>query len=1255
MAQHRTGWHGLVIGTLFAFCYGQAYAVSIAQTPLAQTTTTQVPPNIYFILDDSGSMNRTYMPDKDGDGHNLGGDTAESAGRCYHWAGYNKQWYDPAVTYAVPVNASGNALSTSPYTYAQSISHHLAIYTQDAAAAYAVRNGYVGTASYTYTDLSTAWSNNTDGGTAYAYVVPAAHRTPSTSSCSDDRDFATIAWSAMTAADKQNYAVWFTYYRTRLMAMKGAVSLAFKSVNTSYRIGFSTISDTGVDEATGSFLKFNALADNDSDGNNHKANFYSKLFAQTAGGSTPLRTALDKAGKIYKGTLLTGSDDPVLYSCQKNFTILSTDGYWNDAFSGIGDQDGSNSGKTQASVDNYQAGVVSSAVSTTVTGTVTSRRAGGSTIYTVTVPSSSVSVSGNVSGTVSGTMTGSISGTASGSKRGTGDVTVGGTFTGTVSGTVTGSSNTSATATVNGVLSGIVPVTGTGTVTLTLTGTVSGRVDGLSGTVSRPAWDELGASDTLADIAYYYYWNDLRTGAGSKSPNNVPPSGTSKTLDDIATWQHMTTFTLGMGSGGNVYFEPNYKNETRRPSGAASGQTTFYDLARGSASWPDPTPTEDNTRIDDLWHAAVNGRGLYFSAQDPSSIQTGLARALQQLSGTTGAASAAATSNLEPVTGDNFAYIASYRTVNWDGQVTASQIDLNTGELSATPTWIAQGLLDAKASASSDTRTIYTYDPTDNGSGGDLLKPFAWGNLTTTEQGYFATSQLTQYASWTAAERTAATGQTLVNYLRGQNGFEANGTNSTQLYRAREHILGDTVHAQPVYVRSPGFAYLDSGYDAFKATHAVATRANMLYVAANDGMVHAFDAASGAERWAYVPPMVLPSLYKLANSNYSDNHQYFVDATPTAGDVYINGGWHTILVGGQGAGGRGFYALDITDPTSPKGLWNFTSSIDADLGLTFGAPIIAKRPSDGKWVVIVAAGYNSDAGLPAGNGKGYLYVLDAANGNVLSKTGVPGIDTGAGLTHLSAWADDAVHDNIVSRVYGGDLNGNLWRFALGTDVAHPDAVSVTKLIGVGKPITVKPELGLVNNHYPAVFFGTGRYLGLPDVGDTSQQAVYAVKDDQSGSTVSVGTLVQQTISTLPGNASERTATDNSVDWDVKNGWYFNLPDDGERVNVDPRLQLGILTIASNVPVNDACSAGGYSWLYMVDMATGSYTSTASEHVVGSKLGNALAVGIAVVMLPDGRVIAIVTQSDNTQKIKGQDGAPGTGTVRRVSWREIVTD
>ncbi|MDH4323103.1 MAG: PilC/PilY family type IV pilus protein, partial [Betaproteobacteria bacterium] len=805
-----------------------------------------------------------------------------------------------------------------------------------------------------------------------------------------------------------NFANWYAYHRTRMHMMKAAAGRAFANLNAGFRVGFITICPVSGNNcqstAVGSNVvasKYLKIADYDDP---HRANWYAKLYAQSPSGFTPLREALSRVGLMYAGQFgggLTGgltaaADDPVTASCQPNFSILSTDGYWN--------------GDVGRRIDNSTAM--------------------GNQDNTDTAPYSLQS---------------------------------------------------------QGVYDGGTPV----------------------------------ASNTLADVALYYYQTDLRPGMADTVPT---------TNKDTAGHQHMVTFTIGLGLDGQLTYRPDYET---------AGSGDFFDIKQGTKKWPVPVGGAPSS-LDDLWHAAVSGRGVFFSAKSPDQVAQGLAETLEQLQARVGAGAAAATSNLQPVAGDNFAFTAQYQTADWIGDLRARTIDLSTGTVSAVRLWSAAELLDARLHTD---RQIFTYDSAD--TGGNRMKHFcvnadvgaAWCNdgtgLTAGEVNDFdpALIALSQEGQWTVA----GTAQSLVNYVRGDVTNYNTGAfprGASDLYRARASLLGDIVNAQPAYVRKSPFSYGDTGYMAFKAcTEGTGSgcpvarfpdptkpRSGTVYAASNDGMLHAFEtdvnndpyfqtagittgttgddvftgnnAGNGVERWAFIPGAMLPEVHMLANEPYA--HRYFTDGSPAVGDICTTtpcasaDDWRTILVAGYNAGGRGYYALDITNPSvaGVKALWQFgyTSSCvpvgplgvpvggpffgDCHVGLSFGNPIITKI--NGRWMVLVTSGYNNGVADGTGNGGGYLYFLDATTGQILHRlaTGAGTPAAPSGFARINGWSTNSIVDNTTLAVYGGDLQGNLWRFD--TDYAggsNPNYLGVT-LVAVAKdalgnvqPITVKPELG----------------------------------------------------------------------------------------------------------------------------------------------------------------------------------------------------
>ncbi|MEG1679298.1 MAG: PilC/PilY family type IV pilus protein, partial [Stenotrophomonas sp.] len=280
----------------------------------------------------------------------------------------------------------------------------------------------------------------------------------------------------------------------------------------------------------------------------------------------------------------------------------------------------------------------------------------------------------------------------------------------------------------------------------------------------------------------------------------------------------------------------------------------------------------------------------------------------------------------------------------------------------------------------------------------------------------------------------------VVNYLRGdRSGEKSNGG----AYRNRLSLLGDIVNSQPVYVGAPNARLYTkssfagaSGYAAFAS--AQATRTPIVYVGANDGMLHAFNANTGKEVFAFVPTEGMSNLtgtQKFTDPAYE--HTYTVDGAMTAADWYDGAIWRTALVGTMGRGGKTIFALDVTAPGTPKLMWEIS---DASLGNNLGQPIIS-QVSDGQWRVLLGNGPNSADGIAK------LVVINMASGAVSTVSTAIGNDNG--LAGINAWS--AAGNGLVDTVYAGDMKGNLWRFKLGTGTA-----SRLYAAGETKPFTAAP-------------------------------------------------------------------------------------------------------------------------------------------------------------------------------------------------------
>lgn len=1108
---------------------------------------------------------------------------------------------------------------------------------------------------------------------------------------------------AATSAQLTNFANWYSYYRTRMLMMKTAAGRAFSNLNNSYRVGMMKISQTEP------VVTMNTFEDS------HRTTWYSTLYNMATSGSTPLRRSLSDAGRYYGGKL---SSDPVQYSCQQNFSILSTDGYWNtgdgyqiDGSTAIGNQDDT-AGRPM--YDGAQAG-------TTVTTTYTRN-------------------------TYSETGTAIADTTPSGQNCNNNYRRI----------VITPETKSCSITTVDGVA---YPETCTSAVTgdkiykspYTYDKSTCVYKNDISApnasswvansTVTTPGTGG-GSSGSLADIAMYYYQTDLRTTDlgncdGAISGVNVCANNVFIGGNDNNLQQHMTTFTLGLGASGWMNYSSSYLTDNSGDYAAvklgstASSTVCTWQTSGTVCNWPLPGMSGSNgliANIDDLWHAAVNGRGAYFSATNPASLSSGLSNALAGINARKGAAAAAATSTLNPIAGNNFAFVASYTTVAWKGNLEARGINTDTGTVSENATWCVEnvvpstcaspgtviaetsgdvtiyncvtpdsvtcsgGVLDgtdckvqmatactgtmgALVSDASDTRTIKTANSSGNG-----LIDFSYANLTATQKSYFASTHIGTLSQWsllTTAQQAAASGSNLVDYLRGQYGYEDRTANAVEnrLYRFREAVMGDALESEPTFIGPPPFSYTYPGYTDFKA--AQSGRVGTVFMGTNDGMMHAFAGTTGIERWAYIPSMVMPNMWKLADTNYATLHTNFVNGSPVTSDICTancadpaSAVWKTVLVAGLNGGGRGYFALDVTNPSAPALLWEFTTMggvgaqsgyDDDDVGYSFGHPVIARK-ADGSWVVLITSGYNNTS---PGDGRGYLYVLNAGTGAIISKigTGVGDTTTPSGLAHISGWNDDA-QGNQVGYVYGGDLLGNVWRFDVNSNTAATIGTgSMMKFASLysdsagtsPQPIMTRPILGTIASKR-VIFIGTGKYLETSDLTTTQVQSIYAIKDDDATSSLNNprNTLVNQTLSNNTDGSATRVSSNNTVNFYTGRGWYIDLPDSGERVNIDMQLVQGTLIVPTIVPSNTVCSPGGYGWFNYINYSTGGAVNTSTG--LASLKSDSAIVGVNIFYIGGKAKASTVSTTDPTPKDVGTEifaEDSGAFSSKRVIWRELI--
>lgn len=857
-------------------------------------------------------------------------------------------------------------------------------------------------------------------------------------------------------------------------------------------------------------------------------------------------------------------------------------------------------------------------------------------------------------------------------------------------------------------------------------------IGNLDRTSPRPLYEGPSTSSgSLADTAKYYFDTDIRNQTDfNNCSNGTAGSNVCGTANDHPK-QNMVTLTLGLGIDGTLLYSDDYKDQK-------TGD--FASIKSGSANWPVPV-ADQPTAIDDLWHAAVNAGGTYYSAKNPKLLRDSLIKGLSEIKSVFGAGSAAAASSLAPTTGDNFQYVASYRSVKWTGNLEARTVDIQTLKTSEKAVWCAENVASGtctspatlKAVTSGGVQTFYCETPGSNsdacsdiggqlGTGGTAdacyvevptsctgkmstlvsstgdtrkiyinnggaLANFTAGALSPSAQTAFVNgyNNLSQYADFTTTQQNNSNKVAdLVSFIRGQSQFENRNSNpdpEKRLFRAREAILGDITQSKPAYLKKSPLNYVDPGYTAFRDSVGP-SRQGTVFVGANDGMLHAFNADNGVEMWAFIPTPVIKNLPKLADRDYAIKHQNYVNGNPYLADICVaacdtaSAQWKTILVGGLNGGGRGYYALDVTDPTSPSMLWEFTADNDSSLGYTFGEPVVTKLSTGtnaGKWVVLLTSGYNNGtldndgvtSNNPVGNGQGYLYVLNAFNGALISKigTGAGSPSAPSGLGKIAAFANDAFKNNFATYAYAGDLDGSLWRFDINGNVVK--FATLRDPSGVPQPITTAPQLGLINKKR-VIFVGTGKYLEQEDLISTQVQSVYAIKDDDAGAEITSlrgGGLVMQTLSV---DGDFRTSTSESVDFGTGFGWMVDFPA-GERVNVDPLLLNGVLLMPTTVPNSTSCLGGGYGWFNYFNYKTGGSPIIAGG-VVSEKL-NTPAVGFNIVYDQDRKpIVSVVESNDPTpHHLKNKDVAANSDATRetvyekyddgtygrRSIWRELI--
>jgi type IV pilus assembly protein PilY1 len=670
----------------------------------------------------------------------------------------------------------------------------------------------------------------------------------------------------------------------------------------------------------------------------------------------------------------------------------------------------------------------------------------------------------------------------------------------------------------------------------------------------------------------------------------------------------------------------------------------------------------------------------YFVASAPDTMVAGLTRAFSNIAAQLRAYTTSFATVLPQVSASGVnSYATQYDAGTWTGELTnsSSTIDATTGEQTTTQNWAFSAKLGAQLAGTGwDTgRRVVTMNTATG-----LAVPFRSASL--------SAAQLTALDTiW----RTGNDSADYLNYLRGDTTHEeaSTATSSSHAYRTRALLLGDIVtsKARPVGPPTAPFSSAaNPGYAAFKSTWA--TRTTMVYVGANDGMLHAVNGAAsgagaGSEVFAYVPG----DLYQGASGVPVDTglmsrgdpdftHVYLVDGPVGVYDVDMNKtsgasgspNWKSMLVGGLGKGGKSYYAIDVTDPgafstetaAAGKVLWEFRH---ADLGFTYGEPAVVKTRQYG-WVLVFGSGYNN------ADGKGYFFIVNPRTGALLQKvgTGVGSTTAPAGMAHVQAYVQDR-SDNTADAVYAGDLLGNLWRLDLtaasGTYPAPVQLAALTNTLGSAVPITSRPLVVIqpgTNKRWVTV--GSGKLLASSDISSTAPQGFFAIQDG-TGTVASTASSLPTGITFPIRNSNLLKLTDLTtritLNAATQVGWWLDLgvvtSGYGWRVISDASSFYGMVSFAPMVPGGDVCSPTGKSRLYSIDLGTGQSKLLNAD---GTRAAYLTPVAGVITDLKetsvnnaDGTTTRRLYACDDTGQCKPAKTEPLASLgIRRLNWREL---
>ncbi|MBZ9783163.1 pilus assembly protein [Pseudomonas sp. REP124] len=649
-----------------------------------------------------------------------------------------------------------------------------------------------------------------------------------------------------------------------------------------------------------------------------------------------------------------------------------------------------------------------------------------------------------------------------------------------------------------------------------------------------------------------------------------------------------------------------------------------------------------------LSDAAAYGQGKYYQATDSAGLSTALSQALSEITSKAGSGGSGVTSGTILASGTSY-FQTSYDPKDWRGTIKAFGFNANGTVNTNAVQWTTDTAIIPSATAP-------TYQSWNTQTNAPVT--LAFGNFSTPQQ-----TALNQGLP------TGITGNDLVEWGKG--------TNKTGL-KVRSVLLGDIVNSPLVLASPTEKTASDLSGDTSYSTYLATKAANMntsLVVNANDGFVSVINSGNGARRYAYMPSSVLPSLRYIADTTYINgvSHKFLVDGQVGVFDAQLNSAWKTLALGGTGAGGRTFYALQLFDASAGnaiRALWEISAPATAnpanvfnDLGYAYARPEVA-RLSDGRWAAFISNGYGSNTGVVA------LYVVDVRDGSLIRKIVADGTNADNGLSSVKLRVNS---QNVVQAAYGGDLSGRLWKFDLSS--TNPDSWGVafsgkplfTTVGGATQPITAQPLLADNSLGGKEIFFGTGKFNETTDKTNKDLQAFYAVWDAEGGSgQITTASLQAQSITGVFSGSSGQfvTTSQNEVTYPGKKGWFlplvYNNALTGERVINQASLVLGrIIFTTASVDTTDPCASFGTGKLIELDAFSGKMLNyavldTNNDGVVDStdtiSSGVVFSGGIPTLnAIVNGATRKIVNDSSGGITTLVEKSGGGS---RRIMWRQI---